>query len=197
MSCTSIPSAVEWGNAMTILTSTNLVPCHFQVHHPLGNPITRDQGRRSLLKGLLWERSPPPHTPGSGKLGNAQLKTARDGAGAGLPATPSCFQLALLGRSSSPLPATTHNRTVPWRLALIQATGSSLRGRAPSGDAPSGLLGALLLSRDPPLAGELRGCAGSPLQRQVPEPSEQSCQGHSLNRVLIRRCLLYLSFLAC
>lgn len=76
MSCTSIPSAVEWGNAMTILTSTNLVPCHFQVHHPLGNPITRDQGRRSLLKGLLWERSPPPHTPGSGKLGNAQLKTA-------------------------------------------------------------------------------------------------------------------------
>lgn len=104
--------------------------------------------------------------------------------------------------SSSPSwgarPAPSQRRTVPWRLALIQATGNSLRGRAPSGDAPGGLLGALFLTRVLPLAGELRGCAGSPLQPQVPEPSAQSCRGHSLSRVLIGRCLLFPSlFLAC
>lgn len=108
-----------------------------------------------------------------------------------VPQAPSHALLLSSSPSRGARPAPCQRRTVPWRLALIQATGSSLRGRAPSGDAPGGLLGALLLTRDPPLAGELRGCAGSPLQPQVPESSKPSCRGHSLSRVLIGRCLLF------
>lgn len=132
-------------------------------------PVARDQGRRTSRQVLLWERSPP----GSGKLGKLSLRLLEMEPESRAPSH------ALLLSGSPSWGARSYcprqRSTIPRRLALIQATGSSLRGRAPSGDAPGGLLGALLLTRDPPLAGELRGCAGSPLQPQVPEPSAQPC----------------------
>lgn len=128
----------------------------------------------------------------------------------GLPATPSSFPARPPGALSPPfprpsparaslhpLPPSSGRLTVPGRLARFQATGSPLRGRAPSGDAPGGLLGAFLFSRDPPLAGELRGCAWSPLQPQVPGALHAALPGSSLSPVLLGRCLLSPLLLAC
>jgi hypothetical protein len=103
LSCASTPPAVKWGNAWTILTSSNLVPGHFHFHYLSGTTIARGQGRRSSLQVLPWET----FSPGSGKLRNAQFQAARDGACArGSQPRPPAFQLALLGRSSCPQPAT-------------------------------------------------------------------------------------------
>lgn len=130
--------------------------------------------------------------PRSGKLGNAQHQAARAGACArGSQPRPPAFQLALLGRSSCPQPAThsplaTGTHPGDWQFAPGEGAVWGRPWRAAWHSLPH--------SGPAPRWGA-SGCAGSPSQPQVPEPCAQSCRGHSLSRVLIGRCLLFPSLL--
>lgn len=147
-------------------------------------------GRRECSPGTTFGRIPARIW----KLRSAPQAAATDRA-----SHPGSSHALLLSSSPSrgARPAPCRRRTVPRRLALVQATGSPLQGRAPSVDAPGGLLGIFLFSRDPPLAGELRGCAGSPLQPQVPGAQHAALPGCSGSRVLLGRCLPSPLLLAC
>lgn len=140
--------------APAVLTSPNLVAATLTSTTPKPPPSPR------VVRGApSWVTSGTLRAPGRGPW--AQLEAAaRESALRSRPRPPA-FQPALPGR-----------RCVPRRLAPLQAAGSPLRGRAPSGDAPGGLLGAPLLAPTRPWLRAARG-AGSPLQPQVPQPSAQ------------------------
>lgn len=168
VSCASIPSAVKWGNAWIILTSTNLVSGHFHIHYLSRTPIVKDPRSKEFPPRITLGKISPWVWEVGGTLSVRLLEMER------LPGAPSHALLLSSSPSWGARPAPCQRSTVPWRLALFQATGSSLRGRAPSGDAPGGLLGALLLTGTRPSLGSCAAALGPLYSRRCLSPARSS-----------------------